>query len=184
MESRTNADRDRSGVSYGVYLAVPKWHTNGDGSVCSYKAERRWPYGRFGSLIAKSDRFPSIGPFVVTSDGNRFCRARIAACQSSSFRRRCGEYEIQRFDAFALTNGRRPLGNEWWLRRMIAIMQSRAYLCLRLASALWDTNYFYCFISADSHLIRWNFWLMKHIDVIYSIVIFQLLSITGMKQHL
>jgi len=73
----------------GCILHTPNGTRIDGGSVCSYKAGS-WPYGRFGSLIAKSDRFPSIGPFVVTSDGNRCCRVGIAACQSSSFRRRCG----------------------------------------------------------------------------------------------
>lgn len=99
VESRTSADaivRGGRSVSYGVYLAVPKWHERRRFRLLSYKARAGtgWPYGRFESLIAKSDRFPSIGPFVVTSDGNRFCRARIAACQSSSYRGRCRENEI------------------------------------------------------------------------------------------
>jgi len=76
VESRTSADAiDRRWLSYGVYLAVPGWHEwRIGGSVCSYKASG-WPYDRrSGRLIAKSDRFPPIGPFVVTSDGNRFRR--------------------------------------------------------------------------------------------------------------
>lgn len=156
--------RSLGGESYGVYLAVPEWQR-----LYSYKRGSRWPYERFGSLIAKSDRFPSIGPFVVTSDGNRLCRARIAACQSSSFRGRCRER----------TRYREPMRLHWqmdtdlweiewwWLRPMIAIM-------LTGLSAIFTFN-----ISPLRHklflplyIIRFTFNLMKFLNS--SIIISQM----------
>lgn len=135
------------------------------------------PYERFGSLIAKSDRFPSIGPFVVTSDGNRFCCARIAACQSSSFRGRCWERTRYR-DAMRShwQMGLRPLGNEWWLRCMIAIMLTSLSAMLAFNIRPLGHKLFLLLSYRPFAFGSVKFPDYEMFDFIYSVVIFQLSS--------